>query len=152
MTCPKCESDDWKSASFVYKSGTSNINLHTSTMGAGVGVGTGGVGVGGGLASSNSSGTHQSRLSFEVTPPVEPQDIAGTGFWIVAIIFAMIVGSKAGNVTGWIIIISAAFWYFSSLASKYAAEFSEKKKEYDRALARWEATRVCQRCGQLYFP
>jgi len=46
MSCPKCESDDWKSASFVYKSGISNFRLNTSTIGAGASIDLSGIGIG----------------------------------------------------------------------------------------------------------
>ena len=152
MACPKCESDDWKSANFVYKSGISNININTSTIGAGAGIGSGGIGVGGGLASSSSDGTQQTRLSFETTPPTEPINSAGTAFWIIAIIIAMIAGNKMGNLTGWIIIITACIWYYTSFASRFEDAFNVSLRDYNEKLFRWESTRVCQRCGQLYYP
>ena len=152
MSCPKCENDEWKSASFVYKSGISNITLNTSTIGAGAGIGTGGIGIGGGMASSNSNGTQQSRLSLESTPPVEPKDIAGTIFWIIAIILSIIVGSAPSNPVVWILLISVCILYVKNLAPKYQKHLHTLLWNYNKKLSRWEATRVCQRCGQLYFP
>ena len=151
MACPKCESDDWKSASFVYKSGISNININTSTIGAGAGIGTGGIGIGGGLASSSSDGTQQTRLSFETTPPIQPKNNAGTTFWIIAIIISMIAGNKMGSPTGLIVIISACVWYYTSIAPRVEDEFNVSLRDYNEKLFRWESTKVCQRCGQLYF-
>jgi len=151
MSCPKCESDDWKSASFVYKSGTSNIILNTSTIGAGAGIGTGGIGIGGGMASSNSNGTQQSRLSLESTPPVEPKSDPATILFIITIILAIIVGNLADSEVGWSILIVGSISIITQ-ASKFKEAIDTEMREYIKKLSMWEATRVCQRCGQLYFP
>jgi hypothetical protein len=151
MSCPKCESDDWKSASFVYKSGISNIRLNTSTIGAGAGIDFGGIGIGGGVASSHSNGTQQSRLSIETTPPVQP--IAGLVPFLVisTIIIAIIFGSLTKSQGGWFMLTSG-FMVIASLTPKFKRDFNTRLWNYNKKLSRWEATRVCQRCGHLYFP
>ena len=151
MSCPKCESDDWKSASFVYKSGISNIKLNTSTIAAGAGIDLGGIGIGGGVASSNSNGTQQSRLSLESTPPVEPKEGMGPFLFILTIIISIMFGSLTSSQGGWFFLITG-FMVIASLTPKFKKDFNTRLWNYNKNLTRWKVTRVCQRCGQLYFP
>lgn len=97
MSCPKCESDDWKSASFVHKSGMMDLSLNTSSLGAGAGLGTGGLGAGAGLASSRSRGTQQSRLSVETAPPEEPKDFGSTVWFVLSLLVASMAAKIFGD-------------------------------------------------------
>lgn len=151
MPCPKCESDDWKSASFVHKSGISDINLNTSGVSVGGGLGTGGIGAGAGLATSKSSGTQQSRLSSETAPPEKPTNT----FPIVWLGIALVLSGAASNKSqflGVIVFLVMTYYGFTKLVPKAQEDFDDNMEKYHKARIRWEATRICQRCGQFYLP
>jgi len=151
MACPQCGSDDWKSASFVYKSGNFDIDTSTVSAGIGGGLGSGGVAAGAGVSGSSTSGTQQSRLSIEVTPPEEPKNNDGMIYWV-AVIFVFIMASGKSNFVAAIILFGAIYFWFSSFRDKAAKHQEQRLDEYKKKLTDWESTRVCQRCGHLYLP
>lgn len=149
MSCPKCKSDEWKSASFVYKSGTLDVSLKTSTAG----LGSSGIGVSGGVDSSRTSGMQQSRLAIESAPPEMPQNDEGGAYWLLMIFLAIFFGVNSAGIVGWLIIIVAfGLWFGDKGLDAYFAEAYQKRiEEYNKKVDLWEATRVCQRCGQVYY-
>jgi len=149
MSCPKCGSEEWKSAEFVYKSGLSDVDTNTTTVGAGGGVGTGGVGAGIGVAGSSTNGTHQTRLSSEFSPPEEPKDNQATIYWVVAFIFAGMVSGKSEFI-GSLIFIGAIYLWVTKFKDMIKEDYKDQVKKYKKDITNWGVTRVCQRCGNSY--
>lgn len=150
MSCPRCNSDDWKLADLVHKSGLSHVNTSTTTVGAGAGAGTGGVGVGAGAGVSSTSGQHQTELSALSAPPKEPKNTAGTVYWIIAFFLIIWVGDKSAFL-GWLL-IAGAFLLWLKLKPEFLKSHEQEVAAHQEALAKWEVTRVCQRCGTFYLP
>jgi hypothetical protein len=136
MNCPACGSDDWKLASLIHKEGLSKIE--TSSSGGGMGFGRGGVSFVTGR--SNTRGTQQSQLSKEAAPPT-------------TMIFTVIL-----SVTAIILLIlsfSASYWFFLLTAAAIfgiSKVYPVEKKKHTEAMAKWQITRLCQRCGTFYVP
>jgi hypothetical protein len=150
MTCPECGSDDWKSASLVYKAGLADIDTNTTAIGAGVGLGSNGAAAGVGVGVGSTSGKQQTKLSLDSTPPEEPKDNQGTIYWVIAIVLALMIGAQSDLIGGIVLIGSIILW--QSLKGEIKKDYGKRLGEYKRKLRQWEATRVCQRCGLLYLP
>lgn len=143
MTCPKCQSDDWKLTSLIFSQG---VSLSSSSS-QGIGIGTGGVGVG----AATTSGVTQSRLSMMAAPPTAPN--AGR-----LPTFALFVGALGGTLfcasldmgqissvaVGLVIGLAAAWFVLQKL------EGGEKLAAYESELKRWQEQRMCQRCGTFF--
>lgn len=147
--CPKCGSDDWKAASFVHNAGITIVDTTTRSTGAGIGVGTGGIGVGVGVSSGSTAGTLQNKVSASITPPVKPKNNAGTIYWCVALFVLMMAGKNEVLAGFWLL---GVIMFWSTFSANAKRQHETDVKAYDEALARWERSRVCQRCGCLYDP
>lgn len=131
--CPKCQSDDWKLASFVYKAGLTHVTTRTDSFG--VGVSSGGMGVGG--STGNTSGIHQTELSKLAAPPIGFE--ATTRLILFAFLFFFL----------------GLFWHeLFPLAALclfgIVFTWSPDAKKQVIAMAEWNERRLCQRCGTLY--
>ena len=134
MTCPKCQSDEWKSASLIYKAGLTHVATNSSS--SGVGVSGGGIGVG--IGNSDTSGTHQTLLSKHAAPP------SGFGASITFIVAAIFFGI-IGIFSSWSLLIAASciFVVFCTWPSD--------SKSHAKSMAEWENKRMCLRCGNFYY-
>lgn len=150
MSCPECNSDDWKSASLVHEAGIVNIDTSTTSAGVGLGVGGGGLGIGGGVASGKTTGQHQSNISAMAAPPTEPKNTVGPIFWLAVIGFAIMVSGKSGFM-GFLVLVGG-FFLWNKKKTEFKALHEKKVVDYKHALEQWEQTRMCQRCGCLYLP
>ena len=150
MSCPSCKSDDWKLARFVYQSGLSHVNTSTTNVGAGIGVGSQGVGGGVGVGRGSTSGQHQTGMSALSEPPKEPSNSAGTVYWVVAFLTLIWLGGKSDVIAAIILIVSIILWI--GMKPELKKEYEKEVATYKEALANWEKTRVCQRCGTFYLP
>ena len=150
MSCPSCKSDDWKLARFVHQSGLSQVNTSTTSVGVGVGGGTQGVGVGAGVGGSSTSGHIQTGISALSAPPKEPSNNGGTVYWTIAVLLLIWLGGKS-DVIAWIIIIMSIILWIG-MKSELRKTYEKNVADYKVDLAKWEITRICQRCGQFYVP
>ena len=174
MNCPNCQSEDWKLASVIYAEGTTTVEASTSGSTLGVGAGTGGLGVGYAMSSSNTLGSHRTLSSQAAAPPVLPphpgpkitqsQKNTATGaIQFVAICLGLVLIFKESMLFG-VIGLVLVFVYWGKLKFKarslrlaeyksYEEEYAKKTKAYDDAVtdhAKWERTRICQRCGTRF--
>lgn len=134
MSCPKCQSDDWKLASLVYAEGLTHVS--TASQGGGIGVGTGGIGVG--VGGGKTTGTHQTALSRLAAPP------SGLSASI-----ACLAGVLLFSLLAWL--FSAAWLVLTAFcAFGVIAWWSSDIEANKAAMAEWSDRRMCQRCGALY--
>lgn len=155
MCCPKCKSNEWKSAHLVHSDGLSENN----SSGIGIGMAAGGAGVGLG----SSSGVSQTELSMKAAPPVKKEGEGG--------VFDGIFGLSLI-----IFIIGCVFYYDASftlepikttiffkivpivgilsfiLSKIYPNVDSAMEEEYMLAMKEYEQKRMCLRCGNFYLP
>lgn len=174
MNCTKCHSDNWKLASVVYSQGLINVETSTSGSTIGVGVGTGGLGVGYAQNSSDTTGSHQTIFSQSAKPPTVPPhpgqktpytqfgillvpiQLLAVGYFLftifqasvlfgfVALVFFVVVWGKINKIAG-----------REANYQEYEAKFAKQTEEFEAALAayaKWEQTRICQRCGTFFVP
>jgi hypothetical protein len=158
MGCPKCGSDEWKSASFVHKSGITSTS--SRSFGGGVSV-DGDLGVGG----FGSSGENQTELS-KLTAPPEPEKGGpsegsvgfGCSVFIIAPLILYWLYKSYAHVPGdelsaWPLVVLVLVVVFALIAlgvlstEKPDAERDARNK---RAADLYEKTRVCMRCGEIY--
>jgi hypothetical protein len=177
MSCPQCQSEEWKSAQFMYE--TNQIVVDTSQEGGtlGGGLSTGGVGVGYARTSSDTTGTHAPIFSKKIEPPEVPMEPGeDTPFspqiwkhWhVFARLFAVALtyGAYSDGGMVWAVIagvffilflkqwIAFCYWCLSWMISKGEAQRQAAKKAHDEgavAFAKWKKTRICQRCGCAYI-
>ena len=147
MNCPNCGHDEWKSASFVYKSGYSTIDTSTKSVGAGVGAGGGAIGA----AGSKTTGFQQTLLSADVSPPEKPSNYGVTVYWALTIIF-MVWAAGVAEPLGLVVLIGAIYIWFTNVRYKVKADFESRLMDYHQQMELWEQSRVCQRCGNVYAP
>lgn len=151
LACPKCGSDSWKSLSFLYNAGIMDVNTETNTTGRGIGIGTGGVGVGVSGSTGNTAGSLQSGLSALAAPPEKPQKIhAGVIYWGLVLLFLAMSG-KENTVVGFVVLV-IAIYSWSGFNARSKAQGAKDIEDYQIASARWERSRMCQRCGEIYDP
>jgi len=138
MACRYCNSEEWKSASLVYREGISDIRSNTRAHGLGVGTSGIGLGVGG----AKTRGYQQSMLSKAASPPRRGFALA---LFLAGIAILFTLGAASGSnfpLFDLIIVILCTLGIFYS--------YQREKRRYDAATAVYAATRVCQRCGQFY--
>lgn len=151
LQCPKCHSDEWKSLSFLYQAGISVLNAKTSATGGGVGIGTGGVGVGVGGSTGKTTGALQSGLSTQAAPPAKPSKMpAGVIYWGLVILLLMGLGEKNAVIAA--IVLFGAIYKWGDFSARWKTQELEDAKNYEINRARWERSRMCQRCGEIYDP
>lgn len=139
MTCPKCNSDDWKLASLVYKEGITHVNAESS----GVGVGISASGLGAGIGKSKTSGIHQSETSKIATPPKAQTPPLSKGEIISGGIGLLILGFVFSY---WFILVGLIICPIAWLLWR-----PEDENFVDQRMENWENSRVCQRCGEIYL-
>jgi hypothetical protein len=136
MSCPKCESDEWKLASFVHSQGLTHVS--TGSQGVGVGVSSGGLGVG--VGGSKTSGIHQTQSSISAAPPQRGNLGAGFAVLMALSLLLCFIFSWA-----WLIAAVAFAW------AMYKFGIPEGKA-HALAMAAWREVRQCQRCGTFFKP
>jgi hypothetical protein len=149
MSCPKCNSDEWKLASLVHTEGKSYSFSHSSA--SGIGIGTGGLGIG--IGGANTSGINQTQLSAIAAPPTRADIqfyILGGGailvFPIVFILMLIFNFSAGPAATLWWFLVPIALIGYGLSIREQAIE------DYDNNLKKWNDTRMCLRCGKFYLP
>jgi multisubunit Na+/H+ antiporter MnhC subunit len=144
MPCPACSSDEWKLASLVHKEGVSHVS--TTTSGIGIAASTSGVGLAGGRGKT--AGVQQSQLSKEAAPP-PGLVLTAILIWLsaFAIIFAILAltNDKLLHFT-WLFIVGVV-----AAVGAFRVYPGEKAK-VEAAMAKWQVTRMCLRCGTFYVP
>lgn len=136
--CPQCGSDQIKKASLVYEEGV--------RVGGGVGIGTGGVGI--------AAGGSVSAAAARCAPPILDKKAYHNKYkWKVIFSFIIpiaIVGNIAGITSPFVILWGIAMLVYIGVTS---SKFDVKQKaEHEQAVADYDRTYVCQRCGQAYQP
>lgn len=166
--CGKCESAEWKLASFIYNNGTGDIDISTT----GESQVRKGLGVERTQTTSESTGAVKSRLAQQAAPPVREPDPGEfktyaefnkydkfkyllCGFGIISSVF----DSKTtwGTTFMNIVILVVIMLYVSYRGSNEVYQIEKAKHDlavnrYERTLEAykvWELTKVCMRCGTL---
>lgn len=134
MSCPDCGSDDWKKASLVYQEGLINIDTATNSLGFGVGGGHLGVGLGRG----KTKGVHQTELSKRAELPSDSS--ARIGF---------VCGAAVTAILG----LFTSFWWLLTVLCIVGAfvTWSAGADARAKEIELYNKTRVCQRCGHIYY-
>lgn len=136
MTCPRCNSSDWKLLSLVHKEGLTHVE--TNSRGGAFGISNAGIGAA--ATGSKSSGSHQTELSKLAAPPA--------GFGVSAL---MLMGTIIFGLLGWIF---SPWWFFVAVACVVGlgAASPAEKRDHEIALSQWENRRMCLRCGTFFDP
>lgn len=139
MSCPTCNSSEWRLASLVYREGLSYINTVTS----------GSVSDGGSI-SARTSGTRQTAQSSAAAPPEDPRDncviYSGMAFFVLSLISG-----------GWLgfSFFGLLFLAFKGLIIGIFIGWLYGKRKYGNAhqvsMAEWERKKMCLRCGCFYL-
>lgn len=128
--------------------------MRATTSSSGVGIGTGGVGYG--IASSSTSGVQQSALSQQAAPPVrhtlsEKEVVRNLvimvvcGLFGVALLVSGLMDFEAKPILiglGLLLVPVGGIWQFK--------QAQEDAKAYEKSLAEWQRTKMCNRCGHFY--
>lgn len=143
--CPACQSDQVRKISLIHEEGV------RAGVGIGVGVSVSGVGAGVG------AGVSTSVLATKCAPPKKDKDAffkqVGGGLllvFVVPLIISLMASGSWGE-TGW-------FWKaWAGLGLALIAwlqfKFDKKQEEaYQQALADYEKTFMCCRCGHFFQP
>ena len=136
MTCPKCQSDDWKLASLVHKEGLT----HVATTSKGVGVGIFAGGIGAGVGGAKTSGMYQTELSKLAAPPSGLD--ASSVFILGAFVFGLL--GIFNNGQWFLLAVGCIVGVFNT--------WSLDMKAHETAMAEWQNVKLCQRCGTFYNP
>jgi hypothetical protein len=139
MSCPSCNSDQWKLASLVYQEGLSTIDATTRVIGTGIGPS----GIGTGAGTAYTSGIRQSALSAAAAPP--------KGSVIVGILFIVLVFCGLSFVF-FSPVIPLVYVITAVSAVALVALFPRARRKHNARMATYRMTRMCQRCGTLYLP
>jgi hypothetical protein len=143
--CPNCESDDVYLCSTAYEQGTT----HTKTKGRGTASTVGyspGTGMGTAQTNVSTSSSSVSRTAFaqKAAPPKSylPRMI----IWAVLSLLAVVLTRSAPGFIkdlAWLSLAGAAVATFFSFRHRPA---------YQEALARWQKSWICGRCGNKFIP
>lgn len=162
MTCPKCDSEEWKLASVIYADGLSA----TSTIGIGVGahgnVLDGGMGLGAGVGKAR--GTHQTELSKLAAPPTKRERPAKemrpankVAIWsfvafIAAVYFFGDLKYSEYPFFTKLLFVGIPLVFLGSFAlGRVPQKNPAVEEEYRLALIEYEKKKMCLRCGTFYF-
>lgn len=134
MGCPQCQSKDWKSASRVYRSSLNDVTAVTSLVGE---------------PRAYAKGHRRMALSAHVMPPRKPRNVAAKWYWgassaVIAVAWGG-GGPRVACVAG-AVALGGWLWNRDALLKGYRAALAQ----YQADFARWNRTRVCQRCGLSY--
>ena len=145
MSCPKCDSDDWKLASVVYNEGFTNVR--TSSIGV---ASNGGVGVAG------TSGKHQTESSRLAAPPTAPSNSVNgcsgcLGLFLIVMTPASMI-AVLQNITAFPTALFFGFcaYLYIKIMSEKNKEYSENSDNWNIAFQKWQNQKVCQRCGTIH--
>lgn len=155
--CPSCNSENIQKASVLVSSGSKRLSAIT----VGVGGGSSGINAGIGL----SGGSIISELAAKLAPPVKPLPAKRIGQWKyltfpsllllpsgLAFAFIMFPSEDSvavGIVTIGLVILGIYLGYFRWFPS-WEQKQARQEEEYTRALAQWEKTYFCLRCGSSF--
>ena len=151
--CPSCNSENIQKASVLVSLGSKKLRATT----VGVGGGSGGINAGIGL----SGGSITSELASKLSPPIKPYPAKLIRQWkyvafpsVLLFIFSPVFFLHAGDTAaGFIALCSIVFsiylGYFRWFPS-WEQKQAKQEEEYSRALAQWERTFFCLRCGTSF--
>jgi hypothetical protein len=141
LACTKCGSAEVRRLALIYNEGLAIINTSSQTSGAAFGSGGG---ASFGSASTRTTGTQQTALSKQASPPAKKHTI----LWAIAAgIMGLIALSGLSD-------FSLSVLVFAGLAA-FSGQMSLKAKAYNAATfpelyARWERSFMCNRCGETF--
>jgi hypothetical protein len=157
MSCPKCKSNEWKSASLVYRDGLSA----SASIGLGIGLSEDGdidLDVGG------LKGKNQTVLSKLAAPPLRrPSQVDGIKTsakvamcsivsFAVSVYFFGDLNSDEYPITNGFMILNLIVISISCLMAVYVPAFDpDVEEEHRLALIKYSKKKMCLRCGNFYI-
>jgi hypothetical protein len=146
MNCPKCESDDVYLCSAAYEQGSTRTTTTSrgtaSTLGysQGTGVGTAQTNI-----STTSSSVSRTAFAEKAAPP--KSYLGKMILWAVGSLLAVLVLTPS-------VWSGLKHWAWISLAGSIVGTFFSFKNRpaYREALARWQKSWICTRCGNKFMP
>jgi len=135
MSCPKCNSDDWKSASLVYSEGLTHVSVRATGIASGESEG--------GIGTSVARGLNQTHASRLAAPPQRSNLSFFFGILTALSLFLCFAMS-------WLWLIAALFCALGMFV--YLETESGHDEAHESAMAAWRALRRCERCGTFYKP
>ncbi|HEY5056038.1 MAG TPA: hypothetical protein VII58_07745 [Acidobacteriaceae bacterium] len=149
-SCPKCHSDDWKSAGLVYREGFSATSSRTNgtVVGIGrVGIRGGKFAVSGGAYRGRSSGVSQTALSRMATPPRMRIGIV----ILLAVLCVLLMFLAGGQLMSGRYPEAVLEWsVVGILMLALTGVYRRQRRAYDSAVSAYEDMRMCTRCGTFY--
>jgi len=143
MECPRCQSAATQRAEVIFRQGTSTINTSSNTIGAAGG--TGGLVVG--TAKTSTTGTQQTALAAQCSPPSAKPVVL---FLFAALVmFVVAVKVRTGTTPGFVnmtITVLAVAALFACLF--YAYHWSVAS--HGPRLAAWKKLWHCNQCGHMF--
>jgi len=146
MRCPKCKSDNWKSASVIYNQRFTGVD-------------------------PSAPGQHQTEFSKLAAPPKIPPmpeplpsaDLDGLAISLRYIFVGYIVyESFKLNIMAGILALAFLIKFWDKLANQQKSirkdmeeNYAREVKEHEQgtsAYQQWETAAVCLRCGKLFYP
>jgi hypothetical protein len=157
MACPKCASEEWKSASVIYANGLSAMSASTVGVGGGASADVSGGGVGAGIGST--SGKQQTVLSKLAAPPPKEMRpakafaiLGGIIFAIGVVFFGNLSFSKYPIFTNFLFMVAPLTTAVGVVRILMTPDITQAFAEkYKSALREYEKRKMCLRCGTLYF-
>lgn len=154
IQCPSCQSEELVRTSILYAEGLSDLDAQTR----GIGIVLAGSGPALGFGRARTSGTLQTRLSKQSSPPRKKRYRYIVIAWILGLLIGEILLSYVGILTRtpesrFKLQLSYFGWAYSALAVVTFSMFWI----FNRVLLptlyhRWEGSFLCRRCGNIHLP
>lgn len=143
QNCPSCQSDQFKKLALIHAEGTS------TSAGVGVGIAPGGLGAG------VSAGVSTTKLAASCAPPVKDEkafaNTHGHSYALIFFVPLMIAGFYSNSISeiGWY------WWVWGGIGLLLAFDTFVKfektaQAQYEAALAEYDRTVMCTRCGTRF--
>ncbi len=141
LRCPVCKTTDVRRVSLLFKQGTTSIQTGSTTIGGG----TFGGHPGGGVGQTSTTGSQQSLLAKELTPP-QTKAPGGGGCVLVIGVIVLVIGIPDSI---WPMMLAGGLvTILGLLFLGKALEFDNN--EYPKLMAAWERSFLCMRCGHRF--
>lgn len=145
-TCPNCNSSEWKAASLVHLEGLSASAVRTRGKAIGLGA-SGRLGVGVAGYQGRSFGFSQTALSKMAAPPRQRH---GLKIFLVCFLLFCLLAAFNGLVNGDVPALLVCGGTIALLLLGISRLSARQNRLFQAAAERYEALRVCQRCGTFY--